>query len=178
MNKLLTRIPIAVGLIVLAVIMRLLPHPANFAPVAAVAIFGGAVLPRKLAIWVPLVAMAASDFVIGFYTIMPIVWACYAITAIAASYMLQKRNVTKVAAFTIAGSLFFFVVTNFAVWLWGDMYTLNFSGLVQCYTMALPFFRNTLAGDLFYTAALFGLYEVATHFVLMRVSVPDNKTTP
>jgi len=152
---------IAISLILLAVGLRLLPHPANFAPVAAVANFGGAILPRRLALWVPFVAMALSDLVIGFYNIMPVTWGCYILIALASSYWLRKPSVLRGASLTISASLFFFFVTNFAVWLWGNMYTHTWSGLALCYSMALPFFRNTALSDLIYTASLFGAYALA-----------------
>jgi len=148
---------VALLLIALGVSMRLLPHPANFAPIAAMAIFGGAVLPRKQAVWVPLAAMIVSDAIIGFYTMMPVTWACYALIALASSYWLKKPTIMKGAVLTLTASLFFFVVTNFAVWLSGGMYTHTWSGLAQCYAMAVPFFRNTAASDILYTAALFGV---------------------
>jgi hypothetical protein len=134
---------IAIGLIVGAVMLRLLPHPANFAPITAVAIFGGAMLPRKLALWVPLSAMMISDMVIGFYNIMLIIWGCYALIALASSLWLRKPNFRRGATLTVSASVFFFIVTNFAVWAAGGMYAHTWAGLIQCYNMALPFFRNT-----------------------------------
>jgi hypothetical protein len=161
MKKSNLNLAVAMTLIFLAVGLRLLPHPANFAPVAAVAIFGGAILPRRLAIWVPFVAMALSDLVIGFYNIMPVTWGCYILIALASSYWLRKPSVLRGVSLTFSSSLFFFVVTNFAVWLWGSMYAHSWSGLVFCYSMALPFFRNTALSDLIYTASLFGAYTLA-----------------
>jgi hypothetical protein len=152
---------IALSLIVMAVGLRLLPHPANFAPVAAVAIFGGAILPRRLALWVPLLAMMASDLFIGFYSIMPVTWGCYVLIALASSYWLKKPSIGRGAILTISSSLFFFVTTNLAVWIWDGMYSHTWSGLMQCYTMALPFFRNTALSDAIYTAALFAVYALA-----------------
>jgi len=155
---------LALCLVVACVSMRLLPHPANFAPVAAVAIFGGAVLPRRLALWLPALAMILSDAVIGFYDyrIMFVVWSCYALTALASGKWLKKTSATRVTLMALAGSVFFFAATNFAVWLWSGMYAHTLSGLGQCYFMALPFFRNTILSDLFYTVTLFGLYAFAT----------------
>ena len=152
---------VAVALILLAVSLRLMPHPANFAPVAAVAIFGGAVLPRRLAIWVPFAAMAVSDLMIGFYNIMPVTWGCYVLIALASSYWLKKPGILRGVPLVISSSLFFFGVTNFAVWLWGSMYAHTWTGLELCYSMALPFFRNTALSDGFYTATLFGVYALA-----------------
>lgn len=161
MNKK-SNIAIAICLIAGAVGLRLAPHAANFAPVAAVAIFGGAVLPRRLAIWVPLAAMIASDTFIGFYNTMLVTWACYGLIALASSYWLRKLNFGRSLSLTLGSSLFFFLVTNFATWLWSGMYLHTAAGLVKCYQMALPFFRNTAVSDLFYTGALFGLYALTT----------------
>ena len=155
------QISIAVTLIFLGALMRLLPHPANFAPVAAIAIFGGAVLPRKLAIWIPLSVMVASDAIIGFYNIMPIIWSCYLLIAIASSYYMKKPSFLKGVGLTFSASIFFFVVTNFSVWMFGGMYSHTLSGLAYCFTMALPFFRNTALSDMFYTATLFSAYWLA-----------------
>ncbi len=102
-------VAIAIVLVALAATMRLLPHPANFAPVAAISIFGGSVLPRRHAIWVPLAAMVASDALIGFYTlpIMLSVWGCYVLIALASSMTLRRFSLWKLALITPAGSVFF-----------------------------------------------------------------------
>jgi len=162
---------IALSLIALAVSLRLLPHPANFAPVAAVAIFGGAALPRRLAVWLPVAAMALSDALIGFYDyrVMAVVWASYLLIALASNRWLQQRGLKTGVLLTVSGSIFFFLTTNFAVWVWGGMYAHNWTGLAQCYAMALPFFRNTFLSDLFYTATLFGLYAYAMRVAGIRV---------
>jgi hypothetical protein len=163
MKDKLTPTVIALCLIAIGVALRIMPHPANFAPIAALAIFGGAVLPRKSAIWVPLGAMVLSDAVIGFYSLMPLIWACYLLIALASSHWLRQRSLRRGVALTLSASVFFFAVTNFGVWLTSGMYTHNWSGIVSCYTMALPFFRNTLLSDLVYTGALFGIYTLATN---------------
>ena len=152
---------IAAGLIVLVVCLRLLPHPANFAPVAAAAIFGGAVLPRRLAIWVPLLAMVASDLIIGLHNLVLLTWGCYALTALASSYFLRKPSLVRGASLTLGASIGFFLVTNFGVWAASGMYMHTWAGLARCFEMALPFFRNTALSDMFYTVVLFGAYALA-----------------
>lgn len=156
-------IAVALSLIAIGIMLRILPHPANFAPIAAISIFGGAVLPRKIAIWVPLGAMMISDAVIGFYSLMPLIWACYLLIALASSKWMRPASLRKGVVLTLSSSVFFFVVTNFGVWLTSGMYVHNWSGIVSCYTLALPFFRNTLMSDAVFTAALFGIYALATH---------------
>lgn len=158
----------ALCLIAVVVSLRLLPHPANFAPVAAVAIFGGAVLPKRIALWVPLIAMAASDMFIGFYDMMPVTWGCYVLIALASSHWLRRPSLAKGMALTLSSSLFFFVVTNFAVWLTSGMYAHSWNGLATCYAMALPFFRNTALSDAVYTAGLFGVFALVSAYARSR----------
>src|SRR5581483_1136179 len=153
---------IAISLVFIGVSFRLLPHPANFAPVAAIAIFGGAVLPRRLAVWTPLLAMITSDAIIGFHGLIAVTWGCYALIALASSHWLRTPKFFRGAFLTVSSSIFFFVVTNFAVWVWSGMYDHTLNGLIRCYTLALPFFRNTLLSDLIYTAALFPIFALAT----------------
>lgn len=155
-------IAMAICLIVLAVSLRLLPHPANFAPVAAAAIFGGAVLPRRLALIVPLAVMIISDAIIGFHSLILLTWGCYALIALASSQWLRKRNIFRGAFLTISSSVGFFVITNFGVWLTSGMYAHSWAGLSRCFTMALPFFRNTFMSDVIYTAGLFAVYSLAS----------------
>jgi len=162
MKRLNFNLLIGLCLIVLAVSLRLLPHPANFAPITAVAIFGGAILPRYLGVWVPLGAMMVSDLIIGFHKLIPLTWGCYTLIALASNHWLKKPTLLRGTALTISSSVFFFALTNFGVWLWGNMYAHTWAGLSQCYTLALPFFRNTLSSDVIYTGALFGVYFLAT----------------
>jgi hypothetical protein len=163
-----TKYVIALSLIALAVVLRVLPHAANFAPMGAVAIFAGAVLPRKIALWVPLVAIITSDAIIGFYSMMPVTWACFVLVALASSTWLKKPTFLKGAVVTVSSSLFFFGVTNFAVWVQSGMYAHTWRGLVECFTMALPFFRNTAASDIVYTTALFSVFGLANIIIARR----------
>lgn len=167
---------IAFCLIAFAVTLRVLPHPANFAPVAAVAIFGGAVLPRRLAVWTPVAAMMVSDLIIGLHNLIAVTWGCYALIALASSYWLRKPSLRRGLALTLSGSLLFFFTTNFAVWIWSGMYTHSWSGLARCFTLALPFFRGTAFGDLLYTGALFGVYFLAVRLGTRAVSAQGQNT--
>jgi len=154
-------IVLVIILIMLGFGARLLPHPANFAPIGALALFAGLYLPRKWALVLPLVAMLASDAIIGFYSwkIMLAVYASFAIVVGIGALARRYKKFHTILAGTVLGSIIFFLVTNAAVWAFGTMYTLDFSGLMHSYTMALPFFRNSLLGDLFYTGVLVGVAE-------------------
>jgi hypothetical protein len=150
------------ALILLAAVCRLAPHPPNFTPVLAVALFGGAMLPRRVAWLVPLSAMIASDIVLGYPLgwMNAVVYSCF-LAAVGLGRWLGRRTWPRTAAAVLAGSLLFYLVTNFAVWAGSSMYEPTAAGLLRCYTLALPFFRNSLAGDLFWTGALFGLHALA-----------------
>jgi hypothetical protein len=155
------RILIALGLVVFAVISRMLPHPPNFAPIAAIALFSGAILPRRLALTLPLFAMVISDIFIGMHDLVFVTWGSFVLMALIASYGLKKVTVFKVFAYSFLGSVLFFVVTNFAVWAQSGMYAKTIAGLIDCYVLAIPFFRNTLLGDFVYSGIIFGAYYLA-----------------
>lgn len=153
---------IPILLIILGFVARLLPHPANFAPVGAIALFGGLYLPKKWAIILPLIAMFVSDIFIGFYTwqIMLSVYAGFALMGLIGLIVRKNKAFATVIGGTLLGSILFFLITNAAVWQFGTMYAHNFSGLIQSYFMALPFFKNSLFGDLFYVGVMVGGFEI------------------
>ncbi len=157
----------AIILILLGVSTRFLPHPANFTALGAVAIFSGIYLPRRWALILPLMAMFLSDIFIGFYAwpIMLSVYSGFIIMALMGMAVKTKKNAATILGGTLLGSILFFLLTNFSVWTFGSWYEHSLAGLYQCYVLALPFFKNSLAGDLFYTAALAGSYELALAFI-------------
>ncbi|HTL70123.1 MAG TPA: DUF6580 family putative transport protein [Candidatus Eisenbacteria bacterium] len=138
--------------------LRLLPHPMNFTPLTAIALFSGMVLPRRAALAVPVAAMVLSDLVLGLHPLVAVTWGSFLLVALLGSALSNRPGPRTALAGTLAGSLFFFFTTNLAVFLFQDMYPKNASGLAQCFAMALPFFRSMLAGDLLYSAALFGIF--------------------
>ena len=145
-------------LIVLAAASRLLPHPPNFAPVAAIGLYAGAYTSRRAAWLVPFAALLLSDLVLGFYHPVSMVVNYLAFASclgLGAAWLAKGRSLPRVAGAVLASSVTFFVISNFGMWLSG-YYPRTWAGLVECYTAALPFFRNTLASDAVYSAALFG----------------------
>ncbi len=147
-----------VVLVLLAVASRLLPHPPNFAPVAAIGLFAGAAFDRRAAWLVPFAALLLSDAVIGFYhpTSMLFNYAGFAACLLLGSAVLGRtRTFARFAGATLGSSIAFFALSNFGMWASG-YYPRTAAGLVECYVAALPFFRNTLASDVLYSAALFG----------------------
>lgn len=161
MKKIFT-LSLIIILAVAAILARLLPHPANFTPVAAVALFAGYYLPKKWAIILPLIIMLASDLFIGFYDwkLMLVVYSCLIINGLLGLIIRNHRQPLAVLTATLTGSLLFFLLTNLAVWLFSTWYAHNLPDLLLCYTLAIPFFKNTLLGDLFFTGVFFTSYEL------------------
>ncbi len=148
----------ALALVVLGVAARLLPHAQNFTPVAALALFSGVTMPRRLAFTVPLLIMMASDIVIGPHDLVVFTWGSFLIIGVLGSLLRAQASPLTILAGTLAGSVLFFLVTNFGVFLYGGLYPHTAGGFIQCYVMALPFFRNAFLGDLFFSTALFGVF--------------------
>ena len=145
------------ALIVFAALSRLIPHSPNFSPIESIALFGGAAIAsRRLAILIPIGAMALSDAILGWHTLVPVTYGCIALIALAGQRLGRRQSVLRVAGFGLASAVFFFAVSNFFVWLTSGMYVLTLGGLAECYVAALPFFQNELAGVAVYSTLLFG----------------------
>ncbi len=143
-------------IILLAALSRLLPHPDNFTPLAALAFLAGRELKSWiLAISIPFGAMLLSDYFLGLDTLSPVVYFSFLISIFFGRVMMNKSFGTT-TLLVGANSIVFFVLTNFAVWLWSGMYPLTSAGLMTCFTMAIPFYHWSLAGDLFYSGILLG----------------------
>ena len=182
-ESLLLRTILIFAMILLAAALRLAPHPWNFTPVGAIALFSGAtVRDRRLAFLFPLLVMFATDVIIGFNKLSPIVYASFllsvligrAVIAARFSQLVQAgasqrdsasngktRTLPHIAAATFLGSLQFFLITNFGVWAFLGSYPRTSGGLAACYLAGVPLFWNTLAGDAVYTSLLFGAFLLA-----------------
>jgi hypothetical protein len=160
----------AVVLILFAAFSRVLPHPANFAPVAAIALFSGAYLGKKYLYIIPVAAMLISDIIIGFHNTMIWVYGSFILIAFIGMWLKSHRKIGYIIGTTLLSSILFFLVTNFGMWTTG-YYGYSFGGLIECYTMAIPFFRNTLAGDVVYVALMFGVYELILKYSKTRETV-------
>jgi hypothetical protein len=152
--------------ILAAAALRLVPHPPNFSPIDGMALFSGAYLGRRaIALAAPLGALLVSDLILGFYPGMNFVYASVALVVLLGWTLERRRSPLRVGAAAISGALLFFVLTNFGMWLFSGFYPRNLAGLEACYVAAIPFFQNSLAGDLFYAAILFGGFALAERFV-------------
>ncbi|MEI6696385.1 MAG: DUF6580 family putative transport protein [Bacteroidota bacterium] len=164
MNKTITpRLIFVISVVVVAAFSRLLPHLPNVTPVAAIALFAGSFINRKyLAFLLPLAALLLSDLFLGFYTEMYAIYISFAITVSIGMVLSKKTTAVNTAIASIASSLIFFILTNFAVWMSGNFaYPSTLAGLALCYELALPFFRNELFGTLAYNTLFFGALYLA-----------------
>jgi hypothetical protein len=163
---LLYRTLLALALILLAAGLRIAPHPWNFTPVGAMALFSGALLKdRRLAFLFPLVALFVGDIFIGFHKLLPIVYASFLVNVAIGLWLRDRRSIARISLATLLGTIQFFLVTNFSVWRFLNSYPKTASGLAACYLAGIPFFWNTLAGDAFYAALLFSSFALAERFL-------------
>jgi hypothetical protein len=172
--------PLAFTLTVGAALLRLIPHPANFAPIGSVALFGGAKLKGWQAYLVPLLAMLVTDPIrsrmeggypaYSWFTL--ITYSSFIISVILGRVFLRRSaSVPRIASVTLLGSLQFYLITNLPSWAGShSLYTHDWSGLVACYVAALPFFGRTVLADLFYTGVLFSAY-----YLLKRKFSPSHE---
>ena len=160
------RVTVAAGLIALAAASRLLPHPPDFTPLAALALFGGAYFSdRRLAFAVPLVALLLTDLLLGLHDTMPFVYLGFVATVLIGFALRGRVRVLPVAAAAVLSSVLFFAITNFGVWMVGNLYPHDATGLLTAYVAAIPFFQNSLLGDFLYAGLLFGGMALAERYV-------------
>lgn len=163
-NLIKPRFLVITSMIILAALVRFIPHPPNFAPIAALALFGGKYYTdKKLAFVVPILVMIITDAVIGFHYLIPMVYFSF-LLIVGIGLLLRKTNkVSWLVAGSIAASTLFFILTNFFEWYVGVLYPQTFSGLIACYVAAIPFFFNTLIADLFFFILMSMTFEFLTN---------------
>jgi hypothetical protein len=160
-ETLLYRTLLALAIIALAAALRIAPHPWNFTPVGAMALFSGAIIrDRRVAFFFPLLALFVGDTFIGFHKLMPVVYASFLVSVAIGFWLRNRPTVGRISTATLLGAIQFFLATNFAVWAFGLSYPRNREGLLACYVAGIPFFWNTLAGDAVYAILFFGSFAL------------------
>lgn len=170
-----------ISIIIIAALLRLLPHSPNFAPIGAMALFGGVYLSKKYSILLVFGAMLISDYLLlyanpfspnwlnfsklyppsaAFHSTMLFIYGAFAINILIGHFIQKYKSAPTIIAGALLASVQFFLVSNFAVWAMGA-YSRGIDGLIQSYIMGLPFFKYTAIGDLFYVSLFFGAYELA-----------------
>jgi hypothetical protein len=170
-------------LILFAAFSRLIPHPPNFAPIGAMALFGAAYFSQRyLAFLIPIFSMWLSDLVLNnvlygqyfdhfvwFYDGFYWTYGAFLIIGLVGFVLLKRVKPQRLIVASLMASVLFFLISNFGVWASGTMYSHSFSGLISCYTAGILFFKNTLLGDLVYCGVLFGVFEFAQYkFPVLR----------
>jgi hypothetical protein len=157
------RAALITGIVLAAAALRVVPHPMNFAPIGALALFGGAYFSSKrAALAVPLLSLVAGDIFTGFHRLIPYVYASFLVSVAIGFLLRRKKSAPRIGAATLAGAIQFFLITNFALWASSiGNYPKNLGGLAECYLAGVPLSWNTLAGDAFYVALLFGVMALA-----------------
>lgn len=170
------------GLVLLFVLPRVFPHMPNFTPAIAYTLFLGAVIKdRRIAYSLPLLAMFVSDTLLeiltrmeltqswlahgyGYHKGMLVIYPLIFVITLIGTWLQRRRTIANVLGAAFFSSCLFFLVSNFAVWVMDGMYSHNWEGLVECYTMAIPFFQYSLLADVGYSAILFGLYYLVVDY--------------
>jgi hypothetical protein len=178
-ENLIIRTIVVLAMIALAAVLRVMPHPWNFTPVGAMALFSGAVVKdRRLAFLFPLVALFIGDIFVGFHKLMPLVYASFLVDVALGYWIRDHRTVARIGGVTLLGAWQFFLVTNFGVWALLQGFPRNAAGLAACYLAGLPLLLNTLAGDAFYTTIFFGAFALAERsFPVLREQSTSSVTS-
>jgi len=169
------RFKVVLGMILAAAVVRLLPHPPNFTPIGAMALFGAARFRDwRVGFLAPLAALTLSQFAIGSFYLFPVIVLAFVMESCIGLFLRRRRGMLPVSAAVLGGSAVFFLVTNFAVWAAGG-YPHTPGGLMACYAAGIPFFWNTFGGDAVYSAILFGGFALAERRfpILREANIPS-----
>jgi len=166
---------VALVFILIGVSLRLLPHPPNFAPIAAIALFGGVYLSKKISLVIPILALLISDIFLGFYqySLIIFVYGSFLLCVLLGFWLKKHKKWHIVLGASLSCSFIFFFLTNFSVWAFTSWYPKTFSGIIQCYLMALPFLKNTAIGDLFYVSLFFAAYEIVEIWIKNKFKITE-----
>ena len=142
-------------------LFRLLPHWPNVSPIAAMALFGGAYFAdRKLAFIIPFLALLLSDLILGLHGSMIFVYAGFALTVVIGFMLKNRVTVSTLLLAVVSSTVLFFLLTNFGAWMTMGLYPMTAEGLMQAYVAGIPFFQNSLLGNVVYSAVIFGGYHL------------------
>jgi len=148
-------------MIVVGVGLRFSSEIPNFTPMFAIALFSGYFFRNKfVAVSTPLIIQIITDYFLGFHADMFSVYLSFALISFLGIINKEKYSFGSSVSYSIISAFMFYLITNFSVWLTADFYAKDFSGLVSCYTLALPFFKNTLISSVSFSVILFGIYSL------------------
>ena len=158
-----------IGLILILALSRLMPHPDNFTPIIALAIMSSYFFRNvNFSYVVMLFSMLLADFFIGFYSHMLFVYLSLFLIVLIFFKISKKMNYKNLFIFSFFGSAIFFLISNFGVWLVGNLYERNINGLIECYFMAIPFFKNTIISTLIFSYSSLIIYKSSNKYFVTR----------
>ena len=164
--------PLIIFIIIMLIFSRILPHPPNFTPIIASAVMLNYFTNNKLSsLLILFSSMFLSDLIIGLYKGMFTVYFALLIIFLISLILFNRFNLKSVFINSIVSSLVFFIITNFGVWLNGELYSKSLKGLIECYTMAIPFYNNTLASTIFYMVLVYFLLSVSKRIKRTNINV-------
>ena len=156
-----TRLITLVLIIFTIAMFRLLPHPPNVSPIAAMALFGGACFSdKRVAFLITFLALLLSDFILGLHDTMLYVYAGFALTVVIGFWIRKNMSFGHITIAVVGSSVLFFIISNFGAWFTSGLYPMTIDGLMQAYVAAIPFFQNSLLGNIVFSALLFGGFAV------------------
>jgi hypothetical protein len=150
---------LAISLVLVGILLRFIPHSANFTPVAAIALFAGVYLNKKQAFIVPLLLMVTSDIFLGMHNLVIFTWGSFVLVTLIGFWAKKHKTFKGIVSSSLVSSLLFYVITNFGVWAMG-WYPQDLKGLFDCYILGLPFLRNFGVATFLYTIVFFSAYEL------------------
>ena len=149
-------------IILIGAFSRIIPHPPNFTAIGAISILGGVYFGKNyLAFLVPILSMLISDFLLGFNMTLSVYLSFLIMIPLGIGIKNKLSNLSVIKT-SIYASIVFFLITNFSVWIFSTVYPNNIYGLLICYYAGIPFFFNTLLGNIFFSFSLFGIYEIVS----------------
>ena len=158
-----------IGLILILALSRLMPHPDNFTPIIALAIMSSYFFRNvNFSYAIMLFSMLLADFFIGFYSYMLFVYVSLFLIVLIFFKISKKMNYKNLFIFSFFGSAIFFLISNFGVWLVGNLYERNINGLIECYFMAIPFFKNTIISTLIFSYSSLIIYKTSNKYFAAR----------
>ena len=151
-----------VTIILIGAFSRIIPHPPNFTAIGAISILGGVYFGKNyLAFLIPIISMLISDFLLGFNMAISVYLSFLIMIPLGIGIKNKLTNLSVIKT-SIYASIVFFLITNFSVWSFSTVYPNNIYGLLICYYAGIPFFFNTLLGNIFFSFSLFGIYEIVS----------------
>lgn len=153
-----------------AVLSRVVPHIPNFTPIVGIALFLSYIWKTHISMLFVILSLFISNLILGYEVDMVqiSVYIGLLFPSIVGIYLKKTNSLLSkyisLIVLSFSSSTFFFIITNFAVWLWSGMYTHDVNGFILCYEMAIPFYRNTLLGDFFSSMMVFGVHDIILYY--------------